>query len=298
MTVDRRTLLRAGARIAGLAAGAATLTACGGERAAPSAPSPAGSLAARPRPADPADGGSPGATAPSATAPPASGPAASGPATAAEPTANPALALPPLAAGTPEEVINGSRSRPQVALTFHGQGDPAIAERVLQTAEQHGARLTVLVVGSWLDEQPQVARRILDGGHELGNHTQNHLNISALSAARIHAEIAECADRLEHLTGSIGRWFRPSATQYATATVREQAKLVGYQHCLSFDVDPIDYADPGADRLQRRLLGAVRNGSVVALHLGHQGTADAMPGILAGLAERGLGAVTASQLCS
>ncbi|MER8184270.1 polysaccharide deacetylase family protein [Kitasatospora sp. NPDC094015] len=279
MTVDRRTLLRASARIAGLAAGTAALTACGGGRTGPSAPSPAGATAAA------------GSATAAAAAAPASGPAA-------EPSASPALALPPLAADTPEEVINGPRGRPQVALTFHGQGDPAIAERVLQTAEQLGARLTVLVVGSWLDEQPQLARRILDGGHELGNHTQNHLNMSGLSAARIHAEIADCAERLERLTGSIGRWFRPSATQYATATVREQARLVGYQHCLSFDVDPIDYADPGSDRLQRRLLGSVRNGSVVALHLGHQGTADAMPGILAGLAERGLGAVTASQLCS
>jgi peptidoglycan/xylan/chitin deacetylase (PgdA/CDA1 family) len=80
--------------------------------------------------------------------------------------------------------------------------------------------------------------------------------------------------------------------------VREQARLVGYQHCLSYDVDPLDYSDPGADVLQRRLLKAVVGGSVVALHMGHRGTVDALPAILDGLAQRGLRAVTASQLCA
>ncbi|WP_371501321.1 polysaccharide deacetylase family protein [Kitasatospora sp. NBC_00374] len=277
MTLDRRTVLRATARLAGLTAGSAMLTACGGERLGPGPVSPAARL---------------GPAQPPATGPP-EGPTA-GPTAAA----NPLPALPPLAAGTPAEVVTGPRTRPQLALTFHGQGDPAIAEAVLRTAEQHGTRLTVLVVGSWLDEQPQMARRILDGGHELGNHTQNHRNICALPAAQAHTEIAECADRLLRLTGSIGRWFRPSSAQYTTATVREQARLVGYEHCLSFDLDPRDYADPGADLVQRRVLGAVRAGSVVALHLGHRGTADALPAILAGLDTRGLTAVTASQLCS
>ncbi len=143
-----------------------------------------------------------------------------------------------------------------------------------------------------------MAKRILDGGHELGNHTQNHLDISTMAAEQAHAEIAQCAERLQKLTGSIGRWFRPSAAQYATPMVREQAKLVGYQHCLSFDVDPRDYTDPGSDVVQRRLLKAVTGGSVVALHMGHKGTVDALPGILDGLSKLGLSAVTASQLCA
>ncbi|WP_344343591.1 polysaccharide deacetylase family protein, partial [Kitasatospora putterlickiae] len=204
--------------------------------------------------------------------------------------------LPPLAPGTPVEVAYGPRTGRGVALTFHGSGDPALATALLETAERRGAGLTVLAVGSWLDQQPQMARRILDGGHELGNHTQNHQNISTMTPDRARAEIAQCAERLQRLTGSIGRWFRPSAAQYATPMVREQAKAVGYEHVLSFDVDPRDYADPSAAELQRRVLGSVRGGSVVALHLGHRCTVDALPGILDGLTRAGLTPVTASRL--
>jgi len=302
MTVDRRTVLRSTARLATLTATGGLLAACAGTADGPPPEPP--SFAARPQPSHlatdgPSASGLPSAAAgsPTANAANAANTANTASASATAPPAAPP-AVPPLAAATPEEVVNGPRNRPEVALTFHGQGDPAITMAVLAAAEQRGARLTVLAVGSWLDQQPQLARRILDGGHELGNHTQNHRDISGMSPEQAHAEIAECADRLQRLTGSIGRWFRPSAAQFANPMVREQARLVGYQHCLSFDVDPRDYTDPGAEVVQRRVLKAVAGGSIVALHLGHRGTADAMPAILDGLAGLGLRAVTASQLCA
>ncbi|WP_347269157.1 polysaccharide deacetylase family protein [Streptomyces sp. CB01881] len=302
MTADRRTVLRAAARLAGLAAGSGLLTACGStgpRRADP------GALAVHPGTVHP--GGDPGAVdpawaggeGPASPAPAAPASTAPDPAATPTPSAPPAPpVLPPLAPGTPAEVAYGPRTGRNVALTFHGSGDPKLATTLLEIAEQHGARLTVMAVGSWLDQQPQMARRILDGGHELGNHTQNHQNISAMSAEQARAEIAQCAERLQRLTGSIGRWFRPSAAQYATPMVREQARAVGYEHVLSFDVDPRDYSDPSAAELQRRVLGSVKGGSVVALHMGHQCTVDALPAILDGLAKSGLKPVTASQLCA
>ena len=287
MTVDRRRILRTAAQLAALTAASALLPGCGKETTATaSRPLPTSFAAPARPPADPgADPASPGAQPPS--------PSASAPAAPAAPTP-PVLA--PLADDTPFEVVNGPRDRQQVALTFHGQGDPALATAILEAAEQHGAKVTVLAVGTWLDEQPQMARRILDGGHELGNHTQNHLDISSMSADQAYDEISDCADRLKELTGSIGRWFRPSAAQYANAMVKEQARKVGYEHCLSFGLDPRDYTDPGADVVQRRILASIRAGSVVALHMGHQGTVDTLPNLLDALGQRGLTAVTASEL--
>jgi peptidoglycan/xylan/chitin deacetylase (PgdA/CDA1 family) len=201
-------------------------------------------------------------------------------------------AVPPL----PFHLSSGPRTRPAVALTFHGQGDPALAGALLAEAERAHARLTVLAVGSWLDAQPRMARRILDGGHELGNHTQHHIDISALPAARAYAEIADCATRLHRLTGSIGRWFRPSQAKDCTATVARQAARAGYPHCLGYDVDSLDWTDPGPDAVVRTVLEKSRPGSIVSLHLGHPGTVTALPGILDGLHRRGLRTVTTTEL--
>lgn len=183
-----------------------------------------------------------------------------------------------------------------VALTFHGDGTPSLATALLSEAERAGARVTVLAVGRWLGEYPQMARRVLDGGHELGNHTEHHIDIDALGPSAAYAEIEDCAARLQKLTGSRGRWFRPSQAQHATAVVRAAAVRAGYPTVLSYDLDSLDYTDPGTEAVVHNVLSAVRAGDVVSMHLGHTGTISALPAILDGLRTRGLQAVTASAL--
>ncbi|MFE4956722.1 polysaccharide deacetylase family protein [Streptomyces sp. NPDC056653] len=198
--------------------------------------------------------------------------------------------------GQPVQIDHGPRNRPRVALTFHGQGDPAIARAVLAEAERAHARVTVLAVGSWLDEHPEMARRILDGGHDLGNHTQSHVDISAMGEAAAYAEITGCAQRLRRLTGSIGTWFRPSRSRYATPLVQRLARRAGYPHVLSYDVDSLDFTSPGAAAVTRKVAGEIRNGSVVSLHFGYADTVAALPVLLTEIDRRQLRAVTTTEL--
>ncbi|MFF4788709.1 MULTISPECIES: polysaccharide deacetylase family protein [unclassified Streptomyces] len=259
-TTDRRGVLRAGA---GLVAGGALAAGCSSTGAAPSATASSAS---------------------SAESPPAGTPQA-----APAPRPFPRQ---------PAQITHGPRDRPRVALTFHGQGDPGIARSLLTEAEKHGARLTVLAVGTWLDQYPQLARRILDGGHDLGNHTQRHVAVNAMAEADARAEITGCADRLRRLTGSIGTWFRPSRAPTASPLVQRLARAAGYPHVLSYDVDSLDYTRPGAPAVTRKVLAEVRNGSVVSLHFGYPDTVTALPDVLTELDRRGLHAVTTTELLS
>ncbi|MFI6880979.1 polysaccharide deacetylase family protein [Streptomyces sp. NPDC050400] len=229
------------------------------------------------------------------------------PPTTAAPTAHPARsgnpARPARAApaprrlpGEPAQIAHGPRTADSVALTFHGQGDPAIAHALLQEAERAHAHITVLAVGTWLDEHPDIARRILDGGHDLGNHTLHHRDINAMSEADAYAEITGCADRIRRLTGSIGTWFRPSRTPTATPLVTRLARRAGYPHVLSYDVDSLDFTSPGADTVVDNVTSALRPGSVVSLHFGYTDTVAALPPLLDHLDRRGLSAVTCTEL--
>jgi peptidoglycan/xylan/chitin deacetylase (PgdA/CDA1 family) len=173
-----------------------------------------------------------------------------------------------------------------------------MADALLAEAERAGAQVTVLAVGTWLGQYPQVAQRILHGGHDLGNHTMHHLDIKAMNASGTYAEIAGCARALHALTGSIGRWFRPSQTQYSTPLIEREARKAGYQTCVSYDVDSLDYTDPGPAAVVSTVLGQARPGSIVSLHFGHSGTVTALPAILRGLASRGLRPVTLTSLLS
>jgi peptidoglycan/xylan/chitin deacetylase (PgdA/CDA1 family) len=141
-----------------------------------------------------------------------------------------------------------------------------------------------------------MAREVLDAGHDLGNHTWSHQTMPRLDARATRVEIERAAEELQRLTGGIGTWFRPSGTPHSTATIRAAARKAGYAACLAYDVDPLDYTDPGTGPILQRVMARVRPGSIVSLHLGHPETMAAMPAILRGLEQRGLAAVTASEL--
>lgn len=117
-----------------------------------------------------------------------------------------------------------------------------------------------------------------------------------MGEAAAYAEITGCAQRLRKLTGSIGTWFRPSRSRYATPLVQRLARRAGYPHVLSYDVDSLDFTSPGAAAVTRKVAGEIRNGSVVSLHFGYADTVAALPVLLTEIDRRQLRAVTTTEL--
>lgn len=220
---------------------------------------------------------------------------ASPPAPAVTPSTPSPTASPPAAGAPAVELVRATSGRPEVALTFHGAGDPDLARRVLAALADRDAAVTVLAVGTWLQQYPDMARVVLDHGHELGNHTWSHVDLARLDEPGVRAEIERCRDRIAELTHGPGGFFRPSAAQHATPVVRRLAGAAGYPAVLSYDVDSRDWTDPGAAAIRRNVAAATA-GSVVSLHLGHPGTFAALPGVLDDLATRGLRPVAAGRL--
>jgi peptidoglycan/xylan/chitin deacetylase (PgdA/CDA1 family) len=261
-----------------------------GVLAAASACSPAATTAQAPSAGSSSAAGS--VTAPALTTSADSSSASPSP-TPSTPAISPS-ATPPVG-GPAVEVVRGSGTRPQVALTFHGAGDPAIAQDVLDVLGAHQAHVTVMVVGTWLAANPRLAGVIASAGHELGNHTWTHPVLTDLPESGIRDEIDRCRDLLVQLTGSPGAFFRQSSAQHATDQIREVAGRSGYATCLSYDIDSTDWTDPGPAAI-RQAVAAATAGSVVSMHFGHPGTVEALPGILDDLTARGLTPVTASTL--
>jgi peptidoglycan/xylan/chitin deacetylase (PgdA/CDA1 family) len=194
------------------------------------------------------------------------------------------------------EVAHGARSTRTVALTFHGNGDPALAHSLLDQVEKAGARISVFVVGTWLAAHPEMAQRILKGRHDLGNHTMHHKPMRHLTAADAHREVGECAAVLRRTAGTAGRWFRASGTQKTTPVIRSAAAAAGYSTCVSYDVDGLDWQDPQPATVRQAVLDNAQPGSIISLHLGHQVTVDTLPQILAGLSAKRLKPVTLTEL--
>jgi peptidoglycan/xylan/chitin deacetylase (PgdA/CDA1 family) len=206
-------------------------------------------------------------------------------------SATTAPTIPPTtrATGPAEVIYNGARDRKQVALTFHGSGDPALTIQLLDEAKRLSAPITVFAVGTWLRQYPNMAHRLLDAGHELENHTLTHPQLRGASATIVGREVTGCRDVLAVQTGNGGTYFRPSGMEgNYPPVVMEQAGLAGYRFVCGFDVDPSDYLDPGAAAIEARVRANVKPGSIVSLHLGHAGTVAAFPTLVADIRARGL----------
>jgi peptidoglycan/xylan/chitin deacetylase (PgdA/CDA1 family) len=190
------------------------------------------------------------------------------------------------------------RTKPQIALTFHANGDVALTTKLFGEAEARNVPLTIFAVGSWLVANPTMAARILHGGHELANHTYSHPSLGQLAAAAVGVEISKCRDVIKTQTGQVGGWFRPSGIDVPTALILDEAGRAGYRTVIGYDVDPLDYQDPGAAAVLQRVKAGMQMGSIVSLHTGHLGTVDALPGILDAISAASLQPVTVSTLLS
>ena len=90
-------------------------------------------------------------------------PGAPGPASSQVPQPAPPSPVPSLAPGGPaRELVHATSGRAEVALTFHGAGDPGLARSILTTLADRGAAVTVLAVGTWLAQYPDVAKLVTD----------------------------------------------------------------------------------------------------------------------------------------
>lgn len=194
------------------------------------------------------------------------------------------------------DIQHGSRTSKKVALTFHGAGTPDFADPLLKLFKSTNTHVSVFAVGTWLVSDPGIAARILDDGHDLGNHTMTHTQMKTISAKRVDSEIGKCASELKKLIGNHGSWFRPSGTQLSTPLIRAAALKYGYGQCISYEVDSHDFQDPKREVVIKNVMNKVQNGSIISMHFGHKVTLDAMPLLLDKLHAKGLEPVTLTEL--
>ena len=200
--------------------------------------------------------------------------------------------------GPAEFIDRGSSTANQVALTFHASGDPALAVALLDLLRERGTPATVFAVGTWITAHPDLGRRIVDDGHELGNHTLTHQEMGTLTRAQVRDEIVGGGAAIVPILGSVGPWFRPSGIKVPTELILDEAGRAGYARSIGYSLDSLDFTDPGGAVVIASVNSHVQSGDIISLHFGHQSTIDALPAILRHLASHGLEPVALGTLLS
>ncbi len=187
-------------------------------------------------------------------------------------------------------------AEPKVALTFDAAWGNEDTAKILEILKKHDVHVTFFMTGGWVESYPDDVRAILAAGHDLGNHSENHKNMSQLSDDVKKDELMKVHEKVRDLTGYEMFLFRPPYGDYDNAVVNV-AKDCGY-FAIQWDVDSLDWKDYGVDSIiktvtEHKHLG---NGSIILCHNGAKFTAQALDTLITKLKGKGYTIVPVSEL--
>lgn len=177
-----------------------------------------------------------------------------------------------------------------IALTFDDGPGPGTGA-ILDTLKQHNAHATFMMVGSRVGPNAPLVKRVLAEGHDIGNHTWDHADLTNISAAQVASEVNNTSQAIANIIGKRPYFVRPPYGAY-NKTVEAEIN----QPLILWDVDPNDWKDRNADIVHQRVMAAVKPGAIVLSHDIYTTTAAAYQRIIPELVQQGYTLVTVSDL--
>lgn len=181
-----------------------------------------------------------------------------------------------------------------VSLSFDAAWGNEDTEQLIEILANYDIKATFFVVGEWVDKYPESVLALHEAGHEIQNHSDTHPNMPRLEYNEMVAEINNCADKVEAITGVRPTLFRPPYGDYddkLVATLRERG-----HYCIQWDVDSLDWKDPAPSEIVSRVVSKSESGSIVLFHNAAKNTPAALSDVIEGLQEKGLSFKKISEL--
>jgi len=190
--------------------------------------------------------------------------------------------------------FRGETDEKVVALTFDDGPHPVYTPRVLEILETFGVKASFFLIGRQARSHPEIVLQIKAQGHEIENHSENHLfYLPWLPAERIRQEIVSAQETIQRITGSYPSFFRSPlgwVSNDLVAVCRELTLPI-----INGSVKAGDVSLPGTEYIIQTVLDKTRNGAIIILHdaggVGHYRdrtqTLEALPIIIQNLKDRG-----------
>lgn len=184
---------------------------------------------------------------------------------------------------------------PFIALTFDDGPNATLTPKLLDLLAARHLKATFFVVGQNAADHPEILKRAVREGHEIGNHSWSHPNLGKMSDESVRRELQRTEDAIVAAIGKKPVLMRPP---YGSITARQKKWIheeFGYRIIL-WDVDPLDWKRPGPSIVTARILKETKAGSIVLSHDIHPPTIEAMPATFDQLMKKGFKSVTVTEL--
>ena len=186
-------------------------------------------------------------------------------------------------------------SRPMIALTFD-DGPAAPDNRILAALEAVGGRATFFMVGQNVKGHPDIIRRMMADGCELGNHSWSHPQLNKLSAGEVRSQISRTNDAIAAVAGH-GATVMRCPYGATGGSVKSVLGDMGYASIL-WSIDTLDWKTRNASSTVSSVLNNVKDGDIILMHSLYGATAEAVETMVPELVRRGYQLVTVSELAA
>lgn len=182
------------------------------------------------------------------------------------------------------------------SLTFDCAWGADDMEMILNILREHDVKASFFVVGDWARKNPEIIKKIVEEGHDLGNHSNKHPHVTQLSKEKIKEDIRLAHQEIKRITGKDMDLYRPPYGEYNNDVI-EAANECNY-YTIQWDVDSLDWKEYGKSQLIHRVLTHkhLSPGSIILLHNGTKYTKDALDELIVGLKAKGFKLQPVSQM--
>ncbi len=184
----------------------------------------------------------------------------------------------------------------KVALSFDAAWGNEDTQEILDILAKYNVRATFFMTGGWVESYPEDVKKIQAAGHDLGNHSENHKNMSQLTDEQCQEELMKVHNKVKELTGVEMNLFRPPYGDYDNHVITN-AKACGY-YAIQWSVDSLDWKDYGVDSIIKTVTEhkELKNGAIILMHNGAKYTHEALPTVIEKLQAAGYELVPISEL--
>ena len=196
-----------------------------------------------------------------------------------------------------EQII--AKERPDALLpNLGGQSGLNLCSELAKAGvlDKYNVKATFFMTGGWVDSYPDMVKEICSRGHDLGNHSHNHKQMSKLSASEQKDEIMYVTDKVKELTGYDVFLFRPPYGDYNSTLINT---VYGCNHYpIQWNVDSLDWRDYGVENIIKTVTNhkALGNGSIILMHNGAKYTAKALGTVIETLQSQGYTFIPISEM--
>ena len=195
----------------------------------------------------------------------------------------------------------GNTNEKLLALTFDDGPDEDFTPQILDILKKYNVKATFYVIGEKVQYNKKIIKREFEEGHEIGNHTYTHINVSKNGYNRINKEIGDTQSVIKSVTGVYPQTFRPPY-RAISKDMCEIIKQKNMSIVLWSYVDARDWQSPGVSCIVKSIESGIQNGCIILLHDYNKlrnpksQTVEALDIIIPDLLEKGYKFVTISEL--